>query len=254
MCSCDQKSKGNPRSSNQHSWLKNNARWFQAALCLITVKVKPKACCGPMATRLSLSKMNRNLTKAWPKWERWTLLIWTCLISKRYSRTMPAKNWKLTSCSGSGWTRTIPQSSWADGCGRVIVRTIISRWSMGCAVKPWGRKGPGSTRWKAIPSENPEVESFWLAAHSPRRQGQSNGGIDRGGGVEEGFAHSASSVEGEEPPLGRTAWANSPKLLKKGGWEGPPADEGRTDLNHSCGGNSQTTPSNLLGKVRKSLL
>jgi hypothetical protein len=95
---------------------------------------------------------------------------------------------------------------------------------------------------------------FWHSEHTPRRRGFDNGGIAHGREAEEGFVHSASSVEGEEPLLWRTAWENSPKLLKKGGWEGPPAGKRRAVLNHCRRGNSQATSANLLGKGRKSLL
>jgi hypothetical protein len=50
-----------------------------------------------------------------------------------------------------------------------------------------------------------------------------------------------------------TSWKNRlsklTKAIKKSGGNSTVAG-----LNHSCGGNSQTTPSNLLGKVRKSFL
>jgi hypothetical protein len=72
--------------------------------------------------------------------------------------------------------------------------------------------------------------------------------------VEEGFVNSASSVKGEEPLLVRTTCANSPKLLKKGGGEGPPAGEGKEALNHGREEYSHETFSNLLGKKSKGLL
>jgi hypothetical protein len=72
--------------------------------------------------------------------------------------------------------------------------------------------------------------------------------------VEEGFVNSASSMEGEEPLLVRTACVNLPKLLKKGGGEGPPAGQSREALNHSRGEYSQETFSNLLGKESKDFL
>jgi hypothetical protein len=119
--------RGKPRRSSQHSWLKFRARWFHASLCLITVKENPRAWCGPIGTKLFLSNANLNLTRAWPKWERWMLLTWTFLNPTRYSRIISSNMWKLTSCSGNGCTRTMPQSSWVVGWGWVTVCTMISR-------------------------------------------------------------------------------------------------------------------------------
>jgi hypothetical protein len=66
--------------------------------------------------------------------------------------------------------------------------------------------------------------------------------------------NSASSVEGEESLLERTARVNSPKLLKKGGEGGPPVSDSRGGLNHNLGGYTQEAFSNLLGKEPKDRL